>query len=449
MMLSALLGAGAACALADDASSSATTNSLAGVRVNVELRSGKTLKGVTIEEVRPGKIPGTFNNLRVTDPETGVHTLLGASAVLRVLGIDGKCYLIFDAPSKCLAPPDAERLAAIHQAVASAGEKPAGTAVTSRKTGRSAKGTTKSKHAADATADEEASRKAKEAKRQAYFKKTGVWLWPEVTDKDQEEWLAKHKEFLRKVNEKFASLHMHLYETQHFLFLSDLPPQWVKVYTSCLDAMHDQLCVAYAVQDKDSVWLGKLPVIAFSDSTSFEECEKAFFDHVVDGKTFQGLAHKASNGDVAVTCHCGKDPYYFAAVLVHETTHGFTHRYLSAVQLPSWLDEGISEWTAMNVVRKDTAVLRKVQAGLAQAKVQGNLGGDFFSDGKIKPWQYGIATSMVNFLLKSNGMKFRKMLDAIKLGTKWQDALEDAYGATPAKLTAAFGRSVGIPNLQP
>ena len=154
----------------------------------------------------------------------------------------------------------------------------------------------------------------------------------------------------------------------------------------------------------------------------------------------QGLAHKTSTGEVAVGCHCGMDPYYFAAVLVHETTHGFNHRYISAVQLPFVARRGDRRLDGHDVVRKNTAVLRKVQVGLAQAKQQGNLGGNFFSDGKIKPWQYGIASSMVNFLLKSNGKSFRKMLDAIKPGTKWQDALKDAYGVTPAELTAAYGR---------
>jgi hypothetical protein len=56
---------------------------------------------------------------------------------------------------------------------------------------------------------------------------------------------------------------------------------------------------------------------------------------------------------------------------------------------------------------------------------------------------------MINYLLKSNGNAFRKMLEGIKLGTKWQNAIQDAFGATPEGLTAAFGRSVGIPNLQP
>jgi hypothetical protein len=449
MMLAALFGA--PCVAGEDSSaSSEATKSLAGLRVNIDLRSGKTLKDVTIDEARPGKIPGTFSNLRVTNSETGGQILLGASAIVRVSGVDGKCYLIFDTPSKALAPPDPAGLEAIHKAAAAAGEKPATQPAHARKNGHAGKNhTTRSKRGAETAADAEARRKENEAKRQAYFQKTGVWLWPEVTDEEQAKGVAKQKEFLRKVNDQFSSLHLRLYETQYFLFLSDLPPQWVKLYTSCLDTMYDQLCAAYQIKDRDHVWLGKLPVVAFSDSTPFEQCEKTFFGQSIDGKTFQGLAHKAASGEVVVTCHCGKDPYYFAAVLVHETTHGFTHRYVSGVQLPSWLDEGISEWSAMNVVHKDTAVLRKVQAGVARAKMQGNLGGNFFTDGKIQPWQYGIATGMVSFLQKSNVKSFRKMVNSIKMGSKWQDALQGAYRATPAQLTAAFGQSVGIPNLQP
>ena len=181
--------------------------------------------------------------------------------------------------------------------------------------------------------------------------------------------------------------------------------------------MHDQLCTAYAIQDKDSVWPGKLPVVAFSDASAFEECEKTFFGSFHRRRDVPRACDKMSDGQVIVTCHCGKDPNYFACVLVHETTHGFNHRYLSAVQLPSWLDEGIAEWTAMNVVHKHEGVVGKVQTALTRAKMQGNLGGDFFSDKNIQPWQYGISTSMVNFLIRSSGKKFRKMLDAIKLGT--------------------------------
>ena len=291
MTLAALFGAGTLRGFGEDSPASPmAAKTLTGLRVNVELRSGKTLKGVTIDEARPGKIPGTFSNLRVTDSETGVQALLGASAVVRVSGVDGKCYLIFDASSKALAPPDAEQLEAIHKAAAAAGEKPTAEAAPVRKTGRAGKSRAgRLRRGAVSAADAEARRTENEAKRLAYFKKTGVWLWPEVTDEEQEKGVAKQKEFLKKVNDKFSSLHLRLYETQYFLFLSDLPPQWVKVYTSCLDAMYDQLCTAYQIKDRDHVWLGKLPVVAFSDSKPFEECEKAFFGHPDRRKDVSGI----------------------------------------------------------------------------------------------------------------------------------------------------------------
>ena len=448
-LLAALWSSGSASLLADDSATTApASNNLVGARVNVKLRSGKSLKGVTVEEIRPGKISGTVAQLRVTDPATGSETLLGALAVEQVTSLDGTRRLVFDATSKALAPPDAERLAAIHKEASSVAEK--AREAKARKAERLAKQRAdKSKSDEIAAADEEARRKENEAARLAHFKATGVWLWPELTDKNQEDYLAQQKAYLRKVSEKFSSLNMRLYETQYFLFLTDLSPQWVPLYTSSLDAMHNQLCAAYAIKDKNRVWLGKLPVIAFSDSDSFEEFEKTFFHSKVDGKAIQGLAHKSGSGEVVVSCHCGKDPNYFAAVIVHETTHGFNHRYKSASQLPSWLDEGIADWTAGTVVHNNSAVLRKVQVALAQAKQQGNLGGNFFSAEKIDRWQYGIASSMVNFLLKSDGKAFRKMLDEIKSGAKWQDALKTAYRVTPAELTAAYGRSMGIPNLQP
>jgi hypothetical protein len=436
---------GELCSFADDPlaqTTSPATESLVGVSVNVTLQSGKTLKGVVIAEVRPGNIPGTVVKLRVTDAETGAMTILGAAAVAKVTGVDGKELLVFDTPSKTLVQPNSAQLAAIHQAAEkSAAETPAPRRAKDR--------ATKLKKGGKAEVDDDVHRKEREAKRIEYFKKTGVWLWPELTEEQQKERVVEQKKYLDKVAKKFSTLNMKLYETRHFLFLSDLSPQWVPMYTSCLDAMHNQLCTAYAIKDKDSVWQGKLPVIAFADSLSFEECEKTFFGRSVSGKSYQGLAHKSSNGDVVVTCHCGVDPYYFAIVLVHETTHGFNHRYKSAVQLPNWLDEGIAEWSAMSVVQKNTSILHKVQVGLTQAKEQGNLGGDFFTVDHIDRWQYGIATSMVGFLLKSDGKAFRKMLEAIKHGTKWEDALKDAYGVTPAELTTAFGKTVGIPNLHP
>ncbi|MCD4727792.1 MAG: DUF1570 domain-containing protein [Pirellulales bacterium] len=419
---------------------------LVGKTVIVQLRSGKTLKNVGVEEVVPGDIPDTISRLRILDPATGSRPMLGASAVKRITAPDGKELFVFEEKSKCLAPPDEEKLAEIRRAAES--KKWPSTSRKSRP-GRKAKPGATRKTGSDN--DEDARRKLNKQKRKEFFEKTGVWLWPELTDEQQEKALAKEKAYVAKIAEKFAPLNMRLYETRYYLFLSDLPPQVASLYTSCLDRMHERLCKAFGVKNKDGVWLGgKVPVIAFVHGEHFAKFEQVFFNHRVNHQASQGLAHQVSTGKVVISCHCGKDPYYFAAVIVHEATHGFVHRYKSPQIVPNWLNEGIAEWVAMTVVQKDKGVKRKVKRALEQMRRTGTLGGDFFTASHIASGQYGIATAMIDFMLRSNPKAFRAMIDGIKSGEKWQDALKKSYGVTPEELTRKFGMAVvGVPMLRP
>jgi hypothetical protein len=385
-VLLALSGGHAALTRADD--SAAAKTELVGSRVNVKLRSGKTLEGVTVEEARPGKLPGTIIRLRVFNPATKSRTTLAAAAVEQVATADGQIRLVYDKRSKALAPPDAAT------------------------------------------------------------KKTSVRLWPELSDEDQQAALVKRKEFLKKVAEHFSALNMRLYETKYFLLLSSLPPQLAATCQPQLDAMHEELCKAYAVQRPDKLWLGKAVVVAFGNKDDFMQFEQVFF-HATPPPNVQGAANQISTGEDVVGCYCGDDPAYFAHVLVHETTHGFNHRYKSAEQLPNWLDEGIADWVAMSVVKANKRAFARVTNSVQQARQRGNLGGDFFTAEHISAWQYGIASSMVNFLLKCDRKAFRRLIDEIKLGAKWEDALHKTYRLTPQELAWQYGRSMGIPNLAP
>ena len=361
---------------------------LVGSRVNVKLRSGKTLRGVTIEEVTPGKKPGAVSKLKVFNPATGSRMALAAAAVREVTTAGGRLCLIFDDASKTLAPPGAD------------------------------------------------------------FERAGVRLWPELSDDEQKAALAKRKEFLKKVAQHFSSLHMQLYETKYFLLLSSLPPQLAAMCQPRLDAMHEELCRAYAVEQPDKLWLGKAVVVAFSSKEDFMQFEHVFF-HTNPPAGVQGAANQVSTGEDVVGCYCGDDPVYFAHVLVHETTHGFNHRYKSSQKLPNWLDEGIADWVAMSVVKMDKRAFARVANSVQQARQQGNLGGDFFTVEHISAWQYGIASSMVDFLLKYDRKAFRKLIDEVKLGRKWEDALQKTYRFTPQELARQYGRSMGIANLVP
>jgi hypothetical protein len=181
----------------------------------------------------------------------------------------------------------------------------------------------------------------------------------------------------------------------------------------------------------------------------------------------RGLAHSFSDGEVLISCYAFGDPKNLAIVMVHETSHGFNHRYKSPRRLPSWLNEGIAEWIAQQVVVGDQTVRRKVEMAVQQMYRTRSLGGDFFTAAHIETWQYGAAASMIDFLLKYNptpqpakaGSRsrakqqepacFRKLIEGIKDGTAWEESLRQAYGLTPAELAQLYGQAYGIPGLQP
>jgi hypothetical protein len=155
--------------------------------------------------------------------------------------------------------------------------------------------------------------------------------------------------------------------------------------------------------------------------------------------------------------------------LVHETAHGFTHRFKSSVHVNSWLNEGISEWVANMVVTQDDGVRNKVRLAVHRMTATHSMGGDFFTAEHIANWQYGISASMVDFLLKytppasahgktaaagrrakpHDNASFRKLLEGIKEGTPWEQCLQEIYGMTPDELAERYGQYMGIPNLKP
>lgn len=417
---------------------------LVGKTVTVKFRSGRVMKNVVIEMVFPGDIADTVARLRVRVPSSGSRPILGASSIDNITLANGEKLLVFEEKSRCLAPADEKKLAEIRQA---AGELKGSSAKGKPNSARKTKPGKTRKYTAET---EEERRKKNEEKRKEFHKKTGVWLWPELTEEQQAEGLAKAKANLKIVSEKFAPLNMHLYETKYYLFLSDIPPQMVTLYTSCLDKMHDKLCHSFGVKYKSSVWIGgKAPVIAFVNAQSFVEFEKVFFK-IDTPPTAQGLAHQISSGEVIISCHCGKDPYYFAGVIVHEATHGFVFRYKSPVMIPNWINEGIAEWVSMSVVKSNKGVQRKVKGSIAEMRQTGTVGPNFFTAKNIAANQYGTATAMVDFMLRSNPKGFKAMLDDIKSGVKWEEALKKRFKATPEELTQAFGTSVvGIPMLKP
>ncbi|MFM7137135.1 MAG: hypothetical protein ACKO1M_08705, partial [Planctomycetota bacterium] len=176
---------------------------------------------------------------------------------------------------------------------------------------------------------------------------SGVKPWPALMADEHAAEVERLKAFVQEVREAFPKLEVA--ETHEFIVVTDIPATEIAPYVASLDSMHDLLCDLYGIPRGEPVWKGKCLVVAFRDEGEFHAFEARFMRAGIP-RGVHGLCHQASDGRVIMACHRGDDADAFAHMLVHETSHGFNHRWMSPCRLPSWLNEGIAEWVGTQVV---------------------------------------------------------------------------------------------------
>jgi hypothetical protein len=272
-------------------------------------------------------------------------------------------------------------------------------------------------------------------------------LWEDLSDEKQAEYVAEDKEYLKKVEQAYPQLRFTLYETKYFLFFTDMPQQQIGLYIQHLDRMYEFLGTAFGVRPGKNIWRGKCVIVCFLDERHFLEFEAKFMDNV-DAVGAQGICHSHPNGRVVMACFRGNDPVFFATVLVHETAHGYLHRHKSTPHVQSWINEGVADWVAGAITKHDD-IKRRQKEAYARIAAFRTLGGDFFTRHGLERWQYGLASGMVEYLLRIDAQKFRQFIEGINEGLTWEESLKESYGVTPEQLAQEFGKTVGLPGLQP
>ena len=286
-----------------------------------------------------------------------------------------------------------------------------------------------------------------------HFRTTGIRLWPELSEEELAAVDQDQREQLEKIRIAFLQTPLHYYETTHFFYVTDAPADIARDCCLFLEAGYARLSEIFSVPPDAQFWKGKCIVVAFARQQSFWEFEATFFQNPVRSTT-GGMCHMNSVGDVLISLYYGdisrvEARWKFVGILVHESTHGFMHRYKSAQRLPTWLDEGIADYLAGNIVTKDQQMVLKQKSALRVMQQTRSLGGLLTAGNQIDAWQYGAASGMISFLLKSKPGGVGQMVNLIKDGTDWQDALKEVYNATPDQLVTAFGKTYNIPGLQP
>jgi len=139
----------------------------------------------------------------------------------------------------------------------------------------------------------------------------------------------------------------------------------------------------------------------------------------------------------------------FAHMLVHETSHGFNHRWISPRRLPNWLNEGLAEWVGTQVVPRSRQVPLKEAEARAFMQSAGSLGPGFFTAENIQPVQYGIASQLVRFLVIRDRGKFAEFVRGIKEGMTPEESFQATFDGSLEDLVTAFGRAGNLPGLKP
>ena len=323
------------------------------------------------------------------------------------------------------------------------------------KSARPKRMTARERAATRRVAREAAAKEKKDAERRQWLARLearGVEAWPEdVSEEEHAQALAKSRAMIDEVIDLLPGTQ--LYETDNFLFTSNMPAEQVVPYAASLDQMYRYMCQLYGVDRGQKVWFGgKAPIFAFLEKHQFDAFEERFFPDARQSlgavANIYGLCHLSSSGEVVISCYRGDDPHDFGQMLVHETSHGFIHRYKTKARLPNWVDEGMADLVGAEMVPRSKAVRNRELAAMQRLAAQPSVGG-MLSAERIVDWQYGLASSLNRFLLQANREGYVRFIEALKEGMTWEEALGEAYASTPEVLLAHYSRWIGVAGLRP
>jgi hypothetical protein len=233
------------------------------------------------------------------------------------------------------------------------------------------------------------------------------------------------------------------YETEFFLLYSDLRSREAQRWQGELDRMYERLSELFGLSAGQNIWRGKALVFIFSKESDYH----AFCEKMQGGARREdsaGVCYQMGDGFVHIAFYRQPHALTFAHVLVHESVHGFLHRYKSSARIPTWANEGLAEVIAYELVPERGRQQQFANYARDQIRSHRGLGEDFFSGGGIEGWQYPIAHTLCEFMIRQNKKGYVDFINGIKEGLKWEQSLEQRYGAPLERLVPAYAESLGV-----
>jgi len=268
--------------------------------------------------------------------------------------------------------------------------------------------------------------------------------WPKLSADEQAQAVEKLKSFadgaIKKLNHPLA-----LEETQYFLFYTDLPPAEARNWGSLLDRMYMRLAELFAVKKGENIWRGKGLIFVFAKANDYRRYEREV--EKIDPSFSAGRCHSFSDGYVHIAFYKQERELSFAHILVHESVHGFVHRYRSPVHVPSWANEGLAETIATELVPDPARNNDRIARARDAIRKHRNSLGDFFHLRQIEEWQYPVAETLTEYMILQSKKNYVDFINGIKDGLDWDESLSKKYQAPVDRLLPAYGAWVGVKGL--
>ncbi len=207
--------------------------------------------------------------------------------------------------------------------------------------------------------------------------------------------------------------------------------------------MYGRLAEQFNVPDGQNIWRGKGLIIVFQKEKDYFDFERD--SHHTDAKGTAGMCHSYGSGLVHVAFFRQPDELAFAHILVHESTHGFIHRYRSPVFIPSWANEGLAETIASELVPQPTRATNVHFSAMEGVRSHKGVGDEFFKTEHIEGWQYPVAESLCTYMITQNKTGYVNFINALKDGMPINDALTKVYGAAEDRLVEYFTQWLEAP----
>jgi hypothetical protein len=252
------------------------------------------------------------------------------------------------------------------------------------------------------------------------------------TPRQVEAAMAKAQEYADKV--KTFAPGLRTVETPHFRIYSTFPTSDDKPLTETVEGMYVALCGQFDIPAKDNIWVGKCTLFLLAKDEDYvkftKEVDKA---NLVSAG---GYCSHYSMGMVYVIMRPCSTRTRFYEVLVHEHTHGFLARYLSDKEIPSWLNEGLADLMAAKLVPGCYAQKLVVNSTKTVIKEKKDI--SYIFEKVKESFDYGVAQSLVQFLIARDRAGFIKLITEIKQGVEEEQALKDVYKLSHTELLKAW-----------